>query len=153
MCAAFSALSSSAFPAPLPVVATPGPFFSLCVAGFSFSSFSGRVCCGPCVLPLLLLLFCSPLLLLLATGASVHRRGRCIGVVLRNNNGTSCDCSFCVCVFSCCLLLVWLLFSLKGRGINSAPLRHIKVTQDTRFVPAGAGRFLSVFCAGLTVLF
>ena len=52
--------------------------------------------------------------------------------------------------FLWCLLLVWLFVSLEGRGIYSVPLRHIKVTQDNNFVPAGAGRFLSVFCAGLT---
>ena len=79
MCAAFSALSSSAFPAPPPLVAARSlcPVVSLVVFPLP-PLLCSCVFVGPCVLPLLPLLCCSPSLSL-ATGASVHRRDSCIG--------------------------------------------------------------------------
>ena len=127
MCAAFSALSPSADPAP-PSCGCPTwpPLFRGCLWVSPFRSFFGCGCCGPWVLPLLPLLFCSSLLLLLATGASVHRRGRCIGVALRYINGTSCDCSFLFCVFPCCLLLFGCFFLWKGGTSTLHPYNTLR---------------------------
>ena len=118
MCAVFSALSSSAFPAPPPMVATPGPSLSLCFAGFSFSFFLWLCllwALGAPFAPFAVLLF----------PALVHLSIDVAGA-LGSYSGTLMEhrvtALYCFCVFPCCLLLVRLVFSLEGRDVNTAPL-------------------------------
>ena len=152
MCAAFSAQSSSAFPAPPPLVAT-WPFCPIVFAGSSFSSFSLFVSflCLVCFLCSLscFALPCSyswPLVHLSIDAAGAF--GSYSGTI----NGESFDCAY---LFLWCFLFVVCLvgFYIEWRDVDTALLWPTKVTQDSHIASARTGRLFSVFRAGSIVSF